>query len=281
MPAVPAINTGKTMAQEAAETPQSYSSVFNSSVPQRPVAGAAARSYGGRPLGPHTYDPAPPGWPMPYWLKEIDRQGPSFISKTRQRGGAVGGGREAASITTQIDMLPNVVGENEKGVLPAAELVKKQVSNPPGNEGFTWGRQPQHPPEYKDKPLDKYYVTEDKKYGKPTMLYVMEHSDRKYAASFNSQDRRFKELDALAKADNQLGPGTYDMPPTIGVKDPKRMTYPFKSATDPRSLKDIKDEAPSTVTDALFARQARAWTSKGYAFSTRERFPRVRKRWKD
>ena len=115
-------------------------------------------------------------------------------------------------------MLPNVVGENEKGVLPAAELVKKQVSNPPGNEGFTWGRQPQHPPEYKDKPLDKYYVTEDKKYGKPTMLYVMEHSDRKYAASFNSQDRRFKELDALAKADNQLGPGTYDMPPTIGVK---------------------------------------------------------------
>ena len=38
------------MAQEAAETPQSYSSVFNSSVPQRPVAGAAARSYGGRPL---------------------------------------------------------------------------------------------------------------------------------------------------------------------------------------------------------------------------------------
>ena len=45
--------------------------------------------------------------------------------------------------------------------------------------------------------------------------------------------------------------------------------------------KDIKDEAPSTVTDALFARQARAWTSKGYAFSTRERFPRVRKRWKD
>ena len=40
-------------------------------------------------------------------------------------------------------------------------------------------------------------------------------------------------------------------------------------------------EAPSTVTDALFARQARAWTSKGYAFSTRERFPRVRKRWKD
>ena len=204
---------------------------------------------------------------MPYWLKEIDRQGP-WVTKTRQRGGAVGGGREAASITTQIDMLPNVVGENEKGVLPAAELVKKQVSNPPGNEGFTWGRQPHLIcSEYKDKPLDKYYVTEDKKYGKPTMLYVMEHSDRKYAASFNSQDRRFKELDALAKADNQLGPGTYDMPPTIGVKDPKRMTYPFKSATDPRSLKDIKDEAPSTVTDALFARQR----ARGRRRATRSR----------
>ena len=72
MPAVPAINTGKTMSQEAAETPQSYSSVFNSSVPQRPAF--KPPSYGGRPLGPHTYDPAPPGWPMPYWLKEIDRQ---------------------------------------------------------------------------------------------------------------------------------------------------------------------------------------------------------------
>ena len=221
MPAVPAINTGKTMSQEAAETPQSYSSVFNSSVPQRPAF--KPPSYGGRPLGPHTYDPAPPGWPMPYWLKEIDRQGPSFISKTRQRGGAVGGGREAASITTQIDMLPNVVGENEKGVLPAAELVKKQVSNPPGNEGFTWGRQPQHPPEYKDKPLDKYYVTEDKKYGKPTMLYVMEHSDRKYAASFNSQDRRFKELDALAKADNQLGPCLLYTSPSPRDKRQSRM----------------------------------------------------------
>ena len=141
-------------------------------------------------------------------------------------------------------------------MLPAAELVKKQVSNPPGNEGFTWGRQPQHF-QYKDKPLDKYYVTEDKKYGKPTMLYVMEHSDRKYAASFNSQDRRFKELDALAKADNQLGPGTYDMPPTIGVKDPKRMTYPFKSATDPRASRTSRTRRRPPSPTALRAAGAR------------------------
>jgi hypothetical protein len=31
----------------------------------------------------------------------------------------------------------------------------------------------------------------------------------------------------------------------------------------------------------LMAMQAATWTSKGFPFSTRERFPRVRAKWKD
>ena len=36
-----------------------------------------------------------------------------------------------------------------------------------------------------------------------------------------------------------------------------------------------------TLTLSLTLTQAAKWTSKGFPFSTRERFPRVRSKWKD
>ena len=50
-------------------TPRSFSSAFNSSVPQRPGDKNANRTYGGRPLGPSTYYV-----PMPKWKTDPDRQ---------------------------------------------------------------------------------------------------------------------------------------------------------------------------------------------------------------
>ena len=61
-------------------TARTFSSVFNSSVAQRPTQKSAARAFGGRPLGPNTYVPPPPKW-----HNEPSRQMSIFSSKTLLR----------------------------------------------------------------------------------------------------------------------------------------------------------------------------------------------------
>ena len=150
----------------------------------------------------------------------------------------------------------------------------------------------------------------------------MLHHPRKYAASFQSQDRRFKPpkearhatphraaprhatpraaprrtaphraaphlpRDAAPPSPPQihgLAPGSYDPPSgSIQLKDVNRPTYQFKSTTNISTFgTKAPNEPPDMIHSPLMAMQAATWTSKGFPFSTRERFPRVRAKWKD
>ena len=67
----------------------------------------------------------------------------------------------------------------------------------------------------------------------------------------------------------------------VRVRDPKRMNYTFKSETSSSLFGAEAGQPPDTVQSIQSAILSRHWTSKGVAFSTRERFPRARPRWKD
>ena len=77
----------------ALRTARTFSSVFNSSVPQRPVQKSMDRQFGGRPLGPNTYHPTPPPWHY-----DPNREGSTFASKTQLRS-------YETPITAQLDFL--------------------------------------------------------------------------------------------------------------------------------------------------------------------------------
>ena len=241
------------MVEQAAASTRDYSSVFNSSVPQRPLEGAASRSYGGRPLGPNSYNP-----PQPPWIVEIERGTSAFLSKTEKS-------KLAVPITAELDFLDKP--EQFEMVNPIA----------PGSKGLKWNEgEPKTIYDFYDQPLDRFY---DPDYGvKQTLQKGMVECPRKYAATFNSVDPRFKK----PKEISALGPGSYEQPPSaVQIKEPKRMTYSFKSTTSTSSFKTKSDEAVDSVSSGEAASQAKHWTSKGFAFSTRERFPRQRARWKD
>ena len=215
---------GKTMVQIAAEPGRGNPAyLLNSSLPQRPlIIGQIAKppSYGGRPLGPHSYDiPSLP------WMDEPERPTASFASKT-----------------VLAPMKPPITADID--YLNKPELIDVQRQVPPGFYSYTWGKQEQRPTDPSDAKLDKFYDYDNKlvpaacarpypplpsrlcdvahsrtartlppphaRLSSPLLLpgaerlllagaqtqlnlhTVMLHHPRKYAASFQSQDRRFK-----------------------------------------------------------------------------------------
>ena len=68
---------------------------------------------------------------------------------------------------------------------------------------------------------------------------------------------------------------------SVRVRDPKRMNYTFKSQSSGSVFGAPAGQPPDTVQSIQSAILRKHWTSKGVAFSTRERFPRNRPRWKD
>lgn len=68
---------------------------------------------------------------------------------------------------------------------------------------------------------------------------------------------------------------------SVAVREPKRNSYTFKSQTTGSVFGASSNEPPDNVQSIQSAILNRHWTSKGSAFSTRERFPRVRAKWKD
>ena len=68
---------------------------------------------------------------------------------------------------------------------------------------------------------------------------------------------------------------------SVAVREPKRNSYTFKSQTTGSVFGASSNEPPDNVQSIQSAVLNRHWTSKGSAFSTRERFPRVRAKWKD
>ena len=133
---------GKTMVQEAAEEGHNNPAyLLNSSLPQRPtIIGQLAKpaSYGGRPLGPHSYDV-----PSMSWMDEPERPTASFASKTVI-------GKERPPVTAEIDFLNK------------PELIDYQRQVAPGFHSYTWGKQAQRPNDPSDAKLDKFYDVDNK-----------------------------------------------------------------------------------------------------------------------
>jgi len=193
------------------------------------------------------------------WMDEPERPTASFASKTVLAP-------TKPPITSDIDFLNK------------PELIDVQRQVPPGFYSYTWGKQEQRPTDPSDAKLDKFYDY-DNKLTQLNLHTVMLHHPRKYAASFLSQDRRFKP----PKEIHGLAPGSYDPPPgCVQIKDVNRRTYQFKSTTNISTFgTKAPNEPPDMIHSPLMAMQAATWTSKGFPFSTRERFPRVRAKWKD
>ena len=68
---------------------------------------------------------------------------------------------------------------------------------------------------------------------------------------------------------------------SVAVRDPKRANYTFKSQTSGGLFDSQASQPPDAIQSIQTAILLRHWTSSGSPFSTRERFPRVRARWKD
>ena len=133
---------GKTMVQIAAEPGRGNPAyLLNSSLPQRPlIIGQIAKppSYGGRPLGPHSYDiPSLP------WMDEPERPTASFASKT-----------------VLAPMKPPITADID--YLNKPELIEVQRQVPPGFYSYTWGKQEQRPTDPSDAKLDKFYDYDNK-----------------------------------------------------------------------------------------------------------------------
>jgi len=231
-------------------TPRTFSSVFNSSVPQRPVERGPARSYGGRPLGPNSYVPNPPNWGH-----DPGRQMAAFSSKTPLR-------KYDTPLTAQIDFLSH-----------AGQLTSSRFEAP-GSRGNAWPDLPPPVAVNRDPGLDNFADALTGSVASDVAL-----SGRKYSV-FSSQQKR--DLPLRAGTSPLLGPGVYDTALNeVNVRDPKRLSYTFKSQTDSSAFGEVAGQPPDAVQSIQSAILSRHWTSKGVAFSTRERFPRARPKWKE
>lgn len=251
--------TGKTFTHEAAEHICSLSHIFNSSVPQRaPVSKA---SLGGRVLGPETYQPTPP-----VWVNEPRRMGSAFCSKSAK------GSDMGRTMTSDVDFLNK------------PELFGTLRECAPGSRTLPWTRESEarprtHPSSNTpNTPFTYVDVIYDVDFPpKQHLATAVDESGRRYASSFTSAEVRFREV----KQPTALGPGQYEVATsTVAIIDPKRSSCAFKTVVPPVFCK-IPPEAPDNIHNPRLAMQAKTWTSKGCAFSTRERFPRVRPRWQD
>lgn len=210
------------------------------------------RRSGGRPLGPNTYSPAPLRW-----LVEPERQTSAFASKTRK-------GQLAAPLTADIDFYSQQTTELTRG-------------DAPGTRGFTWSKRPiTDAPGTRAPPLDVCYDVDTGT--KQTLVSSVARSSLKYASTFQSNAKRFVPRDEATA----LGPGAYASPPSaVQIRDAKRASSAFKSLTVAKGSYVEQNAPPDNIQSSTYADQAKKWTSKGLAFSTRERFPRSRPKWKD
>jgi len=250
---MPYQHQGKSMAEEVQSSVRAYAHIFNSSQEQRPDA-VRVDPYGGRPIGPTTYHVRPMAW-----LNQ-DRDGtlratPPFLDRT--------------------DNLKSTTLSSEIGFIDP-ECYKFVQNGAPGSSGVRWSTMPQRAP-LQTQVLDKFY---DPNFGKTvTLERQLEKTPRLYAASFNSNDKRFKP----PPEEPDLGPGKYDVVAAcIQIKNPNRETPTFKSKpwykTKPVHAQE-KHEAPDMIRSSALARETKKWTQQGFAYSTRERFPRVRPSW--
>lgn len=242
--------------QRLMRTQRTFSSVFNSSTPQRPLERGPAAAYGGRPLGPCSYNPM-----KQKWLDDPDRQTWYFSSKTQFT-------KDRKPLTADIDFLAS----------QDSTQLKASLGSAPGSSGLVWPSPPEPREVVRDPGLDEFA---DNITGSVASDIV--RSSRRYASSFNSNLKRGAEAVGFTPGTTaELGPGVYELPlASVAVKEPKRNSYTFKSQTTGSVFGASTNEPPDNVQSIQSAILNRHWTSKGSAFSTRERFPRVRPKWKD
>lgn len=169
-------------------------------------------------------------------------------------------------LTAHLDFLAN------------AEQLKAQYGSAPGTHGLRWPKEPPTITPYRDPGLDEF----SNSVGHTLELNVL-NSSRRYASSFESVSQRGK---AAIDGDTppELGPGYYDLASgsaAIRVHDPRRASANFKSVKPELLVGSSVSQPPDNIQSIQSAILMKHWTSKGVAFSTRERFPKVRARWKD
>ena len=234
-------------------TQPSYESVFKSSVPQRPTPKTAAQLFGGRPVGPTTYNPTNN---LIKWENDIERMNASFKSKTKLN-------KQEIPITHEVDWM-----EDPFGAMHAV------LSSSPSAHGHGWpaALEPREP--VRDPGLDFFSSSMDGQ-----LSFEVGRHPRKYAGVFQSRAPR---LHSTMHQEHDLGPGAYDTnAASVSVKDPKRANATFKSQTTTALFDAVANQPPDAIQPIQSAILCKHWTSSGCPFSTRERFPRERRKWKD
>jgi hypothetical protein len=234
-------------------TQPSYESVFKSSVPQRPTPKTAAQLFGGRPVGPTTYNPTNN---LIKWENDVERMNASFKSKTKLN-------KQEIPITHEVDWM-----EDPFGAMHAV------LSSSPSAHGHGWpaALEPREP--VRDPGLDFFSSSMDGQ-----LSFEVGRHPRKYAGVFQSRAPR---LQSTMHQEHDLGPGAYDTnAASVSVKDPKRANATFKSQTTTALFDAVANQPPDAIQPIQSAILCKHWTSSGCPFSTRERFPRERRKWKD
>jgi len=223
-------------------------------MPQRPALKLGNEVYGGRALGPTSYHPKNK---LVNWNNDTDRMSASFASKTVL-------GNDPPPITSDIDYMDDPYGS-----------LLASIASSPSARGHGWPNalEPREPA--RDPGLDEFSISRA-----GTLEHEVVRTSRKYASSFHSGMKRMPPTKHITP--EELGPGVYNIASaSISVRDPKRASYCFKSQTASAMFDGVASQPPDTIQPIQSAILMKHWTSSGSAFSTRERFPRERKKWKD
>ena len=247
------------LSDAAARSTRSYGSVFNSATPQRAIfAAKKMQSRLGHAIGPQTYHV-----PAIKWDPDPARGSSAFLSRTHQS-------KSERPMTWALDFLKDP-GEHDRRLRPRA-----------WERALPWGVLPQRLTEKQmgDTMLGTAtvgYPGADGCHKKPTFGTMVEQTPQRYAATFKSrQPQRFSY-----PANPEMGPGKYAdaNPPCIKVTNPQRESYAFRATNT--SMFDVHGlvEPPDALLQPYVDPPGISWTAKGLPYSTRARFPRVRKRW--
>jgi len=190
------------------------------------------------------------------WENEIERMQASFKSKTVLD-------KTKPPLTCDIDYMDDPYG-----------VMHTSFASSPGAGGQPWPNalEPREPA--RDPGLDEFALSTA-----GTLGHEMERTGRKYAASFTSKADRMPST--KDRTPQHLGPGAYQQQgASVSIRDPKRASYTFKSETASALFDATANQPPDAIQPIQSAILMKHWTSSGCAFSTRERFPRERKKWK-
>ena len=230
-------------------------STFKSSLPQRPGLDGGSTHCSGRPIGPTTYTPKNN---LIQWENEPTRMTSSFASKTELAP-------IPRPITADIDFMHDPFGS-----------MHAAYGSSPSSRGHAWPNATEPRKPARDAGLDEFSISEA-----GTLGFEVVRTSRNYASSFASGAKRMPSVKHATP--DTLGPGSYNTAhASVTVRDPKRATHTFKSQTTTAMFdRPPANEPPDAIQSIRSAVLMKHWTSAGSAFSTRERFPRQRKRWKD